>query len=293
MSKLYPFPVLSRSTYDYTEESRRGYDVEVRFLKDRVAVKQSLRGQNLVATMLRDEDAQFCTTVSVKSSAYRLTSVAPFRSHGDELWCEQTLPVEVVPANCKIFVKPGVVSCTNKLVQVAEGMGLSMFYDANDKFAIPACAWLAEGGWWSPSQESALFVTEMDASVVEGRFRTRLDRDVALRIIISMGMNTYHEVNRNGPCRPTVIVASLTFALQELRAAFEKLEQCIDDPLIAVEDLEYERGLLESAQYLQSYLDAQGIMDWTQDAFNASEAASAYKPVELDADYTTDEGEEV
>ncbi len=293
MSKLYPFPVLSQSTYDYNEESKNGYDVEVRFLKDKVAVKQSLRGQNLVAAMLRAKDAQFCATVSVRSSVYRLTAVAPHSSHGDELRSEQTLPVEVASAHCVVCVRPGVVSRSNKLVQVDDGMGLSSFYGSDDTFVLPPYAWLADGGWWSPCQESALFVTVRDPSIAEGRFRTRLDRDGILRIIISMGQNTYHEVNRNGRCRPAVIVASLTYALLELRAAYEKIEQCVDDPLTPAEDLEYERGLLESAQYLQSYLEAQKIIDWTQDAFNASEAASAYKPLKLDSEYTTDEVEEV
>ncbi len=233
MNKLYPFPVLSQSTFDYTEESKLDYDVEVRFLKDRVAVKQSLRGKNLVAAMLRAEDALFCTTVSVKSSVYRHTATSPSSTVGDELTCEQTVPVVVGPASCKVFVKPGVVSCARKRVQVEQGMGLSMFYDSGDIFEFPSYAWLADGGWWSPSQESALFVTEKDPSVSEGRFRTRLDRDVALRIMIGMGEKTYHEVNRNGPCRPAVIVASLTFALKELRTAYERIEQSIDDQSIS------------------------------------------------------------
>ncbi len=290
MSKLYPFPVLSHSTYDYTEENKLGYKVSVHFLKDRVAVRHTILGKNLVSAMLRESEAMFCTTVSVKGSVYRLTSTAPCKTVGDELTCDQTLPVEVIDKNYRVFVKPGVVSCARRLVQVEESMGLSLFYDKDDQFVLPAYAWLADGDWWTPQpQENALFVTEIDPDISEGRFRTRLDIDVSLRIIISMNSKTYHEVNRNGPCRPAVILAALTYALQELRNARNKVVQSCDDMSTSAEDLVYERGLLESAQYLASYFEERQINDWTHDKFNASEAASAYKPLELDQEYDSDE----
>ncbi len=279
MSTLFPHPVLHQDTLDYSDP--KAYQATFKRMgKTTLVVEHTLRRDTLIASLIEQEKASFYCTVSIGGTAFRKTEPAPASIRDGSITAHQEIEHPAFVNRYDVFASAGVLNHEAKRMPWEKATGIDAFYkDETSDLEFSAGAMLACSGWRHFYPMDALFRIKSNSDLNTGVFQAEPSYQPTIRITIQMNNKLYDEVegNSQGTVRSHVLCASLIPVLKELEEKYKRCSEKSD-----TESLDTDRADLEAAEGLKRFLISKEIPTWEDEAFNAVEAASKFKPAMLD-----------
>lgn len=268
--KSSPFPVISPESMDYTDAE---YAVKVIRLRNenKVEVRHVLRGENLVAQMLRDGRAAFACIVSLPSTMYRKIFVAP----ADALEYSQTVDYSKSGHGAKGFslespmFRPVIVAQKETALSANRAHGLNALWSDAD-IRIPGGGIIAYSEWERfNGAMGGLLVVRFKEGLKDGAIMVEPDIGGGFRFIVNVGgknlfrlLESPHSAEAQYQ-RSSVLTHALSSGFAILKEMYGNNEDW----------REY-----TNLRMLSQKLKDDSLRDWTEDGFSPDYAASCLNP---------------
>jgi len=220
LTNSYPIPLLEIGRYDYLENMN--YSVEqLEGTPEYILFEHKLEGNNLISKLLKSGEAEFTTTVVLKSALYRETFKNVEKITNTIV--KQKVPLQTTLETQNFLFSIIYTGEDKEVLLKAKEMGLDDFWD-NTKIQLFKGSILATAGWRElENSASDLLTIQRDEDIKYG-FIVEIDSKEGGRFIAKMKPNLYDAINSmpdNDEHRRSIIIHILCVGFMELEKYYK------------------------------------------------------------------------
>ena len=191
LTNSYPIPLLEVGRYDYLENMNYTVD-QLEGTPEYILFEHKLEGNNLISKLLKSGEAEFTTTVVLKSALYRETFKNVEKITNTIV--KQKVPLQTTLETQNFLFSIIYTGDDKEVILNAKEMGLDDFWD-NTKVQLFKGSILATAGWRElENSASDLLTVKRDENIKYG-FIVEIDPKEGGRFIAKIKPNLYDAIN--------------------------------------------------------------------------------------------------
>jgi len=252
----YSFPVLEEDRFDYIDSVQYKVD-QVGTGDDYLIFEHKILGDSLIATLLRNAEAKFVTTVALKSALHRET-VDNIEEKISSTHIKQKIPLKKTFETQNFFATIVYTGIDKEIVLDAQKMGLDEFWDGT-AITLHKGAILARDGWRNLENTASDLLTVKKDETEKYGFNVTLISQEGGRFIATVQPTLYDTLSKlpnDHPHRNSIIIHMLCLGFMEIHKDYKE-----DD------------SELTNFHGIKLELESKGIPTWQDEGFSANDVA--------------------
>lgn len=268
-TQILPFPILSETSLCYVD--RVSYQANVSRIPDGdIIVEHNLSDDNLVSSLVDDEQAKFACIVSIPSTMFR--KVYRLDIKGEKM---QKIPFDRDEFSGKPKLRP-IVVCAGNIppIQFNDRHGLDPIFYAGEHIEFPDGAIIADAGWHDFRGHGDILRIRKDDNLEDGTFRVSISETDSFYFVVSAAPDLFKFLQNWNKISMSIMTHAFSIGLSQLKSKTQILDNWKN---------------YSSLQILHRDIEARGLASWDDEEFSPEIVATTIHPYthlsEEDDDY--------